>query len=414
MRRVVVTGLGLATPLGDSPAALADALAHGRSGLKTIELEAGSERLATLAGVAADPDDLDPKLLRRSDRFVHLALAAAQRAYADAGTPNDVPDASGVLMGVGFGGIASFCVQYDLMRERGPHRVSPLFVPLVIANMAAGHIAERLGWRGVNHTYSNACAAGASAIGEAFLKIQSGQLEVAAAGGAEAPLVGAAVAGFANMRALAKPGVGAKPFAADRAGFVLGEGAAVLILEEFERARYRKARIYAELSGYGTSADAYHITDPDPAGAGAEQAVRQALAAAGLSGSDLDYVNAHATGTPLGDAAEAAMLARVLGPEGLARTWVSSTKGLSGHLLGAAGALEAAITVQTIQTGILPPNLPLGTPDPNICLRLVRKPGMQQPVAAALSNSFGFGGVNVALVFTAPDLHIDSKSKRRP
>lgn len=393
-------------PLGNSPAELSESLFSGRLGLKPLALPHPQGQLETLAGVVeSDFPDIDAKQKRRLDRCAQLALQAACAAVRDARLTPPLPAAAGVFIGSGFGGIATLLEQADVLAARGPGRVSPFLVPAVIANAAAGHIAERFAVTGPSLTTVTACAAGANAIGEAWLRLQSGEIEIALAGGSEAALTALAVAGFQNMRALAPAAIGCRPFAADRAGFVMGEGAAMLVLENWQAALERRATIYAELSGYAVSADAHHITDPDPQGRGAETAVRQALRAANLAPEQIDYVNAHGTGTPNGDLAEARMLQRVFYRE--PRPWVSSSKGQLGHLLGAAGAVEAAIGILAVQSGILPANLPLAEPDPACALRLVRQTGQQAPLRHVLSNSFGFGGVNAALVFSRPDLAVE-------
>lgn len=408
-RRVVVTGVGVCSPLGNGPGAVLESLRTGRSGLRPVEWTLGDERLATAAGLAELPEEaVDARSRRRLDRFTLLALAAAAAAVEDTRGLGDEGSRreTGVFLGVGFGGIETFVAQSERLAQRGPRRVSPLFVPATIANIAAGQIAEKHGLRGPNLTYANACAAGATAIGEAWRQVRDGSLDLALAGGAEAAVVPLAAAGFASMRALADPEAGCRPFDRERTGFLLGEGATVLVLEEYERALARQSTIYGEILGYGASADAHHLTEPDPAGTGAELAVRRALAEGGVTPARIDYVNAHATGTPVGDRAEAEMLRRMLG-EAAAETWVSSTKGLTGHLLGAAGALEAAVTLLALQSGLLPPNLPCDAPEAG--LRLVREAGIQEPLEVALSTSFGFGGVNAALLFGAPDLGVDGR-----
>jgi 3-oxoacyl-[acyl-carrier-protein] synthase II len=311
----------------------------------------------------------------------------------------------GVFMGVGFGGIGTLLEEEEVRRNRGAHRVSPYLIPAIIPNTVAGRIAERFNLQGANLTISNACAASAVAIGEGYRRIRSGELDIALCGGAEAPITPLALAGFFSMRALSPTLEGCQPFSKNRKGFALAEGAAVLVLENYEQARSRATKIYGEIIGYACNADAYHVTDPDPEGKGAERVVRSALKDAGKNPEDMDYINAHATGTPRGDAAEARMIARVFSPARGKVPWVSSTKGMTGHLLGAAGALEAVISLLALQSGILPPNLPLG--DPEFPLSLVRECGLQVPLRTVLSTSFGFGGVNAVLIFARPDLQIE-------
>lgn len=404
-QRVAVTGIGVLCPLGHSAAELSESLFRGRSGLKPLALPHRHGQIETLAGVVSSEfPDLDAKQKRRLDRCSLLALQAACDAVRDARLAAPLAATSGVFVGSGFGGIATLLEQASVLDSRGPGRVSPFLVPAAIANAAAGYIAERFVVTGPNLTTVTACAAGANAIGEAWLRLQRGEISLAIAGGCEAPLTALAIAGFQNMRALAPAHVGCRPFAADRAGFAMGEGAAMLVLEPWQAALERRATIYAELSGYAVSADAHHITDPDPQGRGAETAVRQALRQAGITPEMVDYVNAHGTGTPAGDIAEAQMLARVFYRE--PRPWVSSSKGQLGHLLGAAGAVEAVISVLALQSGILPANLPVAQPDPACPLRLVQQPGQQAPLRHVISNSFGFGGVNAVLVFSRADLGV--------
>lgn len=405
-RRVAVTGLGVVSPLGADLGTVLRALQAGASALQPRVWALPEGELQALVGQAVlpDPDPVPPKLQRRIDRFAHLGLAAGLAAWADSREAPAPRGRSGIFMGVGFGGLGTIVRETRTLDERGPRRVSPFFIPGAIANILAGHLAELTGIVGPTLTYANACAAGSTAIGEAFLRIRHGELDVALAGGAESVLDPLGIAGFGALRALASPEHGVRPFADDRRGFALGEGAAVLVLEDYERALARHVRIYAEVVGYGASADAHHVTEPHPAGAGAERAVAHALTQAGMRAGDLDYINAHATGTPAGDAVEAAMLARLLGPCA-GRVHVSSTKGLTGHLLGAAGAVEALISILALTTGVLPPNSPCGEPCPEAAaLRLVRTAGGRAPLRSALSTSFGFGGVNAALVLKAAEL----------
>ncbi len=405
-RRVAVTGLGVVSPLGNDLGAVLRALQGGVSALspRTWPFPEGDLAALVAEAVLPDPDPLPAKLQRRLDRFAHLGLAAGLAAWADSREAPAPRGRHGIFMGVGFGGLGTIVRETRTLDSRGPRRVSPFFIPGAIANILAGHLAEMTGIVGPTLTYANACAAGSTAIGEAFLRIRHGELDVALAGGAESVLDPLGIAGFAALRALAPPEYGVHPFADDRRGFALGEGAAVLVLEDYERALTRHVRIYAELVGYGASADAHHVTEPHPAGAGAERAVALALTQAGMRAGELDYINAHATGTAAGDAVEAGMLARLLGPHA-DRVYVSSTKGLTGHLLGAAGAVEALISILSLTTGVLPPNLPCDRPCPEAAgLRLVRTAGERAPLRTALSTSFGFGGVNAALVLKAADL----------
>lgn len=406
MHRVAVTGIGVISPLGNSPGEVLRAILQGSSGLTPHPWEWRGETYHLPVGVSHLPEGiLSPQELRRYDRVVHLGLVAAHLGYEDAGKPSAKPERMGVFMGVGFGGIGTLLEEEEVRRNRGAHRVSPYLIPAIIPNTVAGRIAERFNLQGANLTISNACAASAVAIGEGYRRIRSGELDIAFCGGAEAPITPLALAGFFSMRALSPTLEGCQPFSKNRKGFALAEGAAVLVLENYEQARSRATKIYGEIIGYACNADAYHVTDPDPEGKGAERVVRSALKDAGKNPEDMDYINAHATGTPRGDAAEARMIARVFSPARGKVPWVSSTKGMTGHLLGAAGALEAVISLLALQSGILPPNLPLG--DPEFPLPLVRECGLQVPLRTVLSTSFGFGGVNAVLIFARPDLQIE-------
>jgi 3-oxoacyl-[acyl-carrier-protein] synthase II len=404
VNRVVVTGIGVISPLGNSPGEILKAITEGTPGLISYPFSWRGETYNLPVGISRLPEGiLSPHDLRRYDRVVQLGLSAAYLSYEDAGKPTAKPERMGVFMGVGFGGISTLLEQEETLRERGAHRVSPYLIPAIIPNTLAGRVAEIFHCEGANLTISNACAASAVAIGEGFRRIRSGELEVALCGGAEAPITPLALAGFFSMRALATTPQGCQPFSRTRNGFALAEGAAVLVLEDYERAQARATKIYAEILGYACNADAYHITDPDPEGKGAERVVRSALKDAGIRPEDVDYINAHATGTPRGDSAEAQMILRVFSRG--TPPWVSSTKGMTGHLLGGAGALEAVISLIALRSGILPPNLPCD--DPEFPLRLVLERGKQIPLQIVLSTSFGFGGVNAALIFSRPDLPIE-------
>ena len=397
--------MGVLCPIAGNPIELLAALRSGHSGLSALDLPYANGTLTTLAGtVSAATPAVDTKAARRWDRFSILAMQAAHDAVHDANLQGGMPKAAGVFFGSGFGGLATLMAQTDVLQARGPNRISPFLVPALIANAAAGHIAERFAVRGPALTYTSACASGANAIGEAYLRIRHGELVAAIAGGSEAPLHALAVAGFENLRALAPVDVGCLPFSARRQGFCMGEGAGCMVLEELDHALRRHATIYAEITGYATASDAHHIVEPDPEGKGAERAIRRALHAANLKPEHIDYVNAHATGTPIGDRVEADVLRRVFYDR---QPWVSSSKGQLGHLLGAAGAVEAVIVALAIQSGILPANVPVANDDSDCNLRLVDQPGRQAAIRHALSNSFGFGGVNAALVFSQADLNVD-------
>ncbi|QNP68959.1 beta-ketoacyl-[acyl-carrier-protein] synthase family protein [Streptomyces roseirectus] len=338
----------------------------------------------------------------RLDRCGQLALAAAAEAVADAGLDPAGWDGArvGVVLGNGIGGAATWEKQHDVLRDAGPLKVSPLLIPMLSVNMSAGYLAMEYGARGPNFVTATACASGTTAIGMARELLRTGRCDVVLTGGTEAPLVPSIVSGFSQMGALSKrradPAAASRPFDADRDGFVPAEGAAVLVLERAEHARARGARIRALVSGYGASADAHHATAPDPRGAGAELAVRAALSDAGVTGADVGHVNAHGTATPLNDVSEARLIRRAVGPHPA----VTSTKGVVGHALGAAGAIEAVATVLTVEEGHVPPTANLDSLDPEVELDVVAKTGRDLAVEVAVSNSFGFGGQNAVLVFS--------------
>jgi 3-oxoacyl-[acyl-carrier-protein] synthase II len=400
---IAITGLGLVTPAGIGVPA---------NWARILDAEPAAARDPALAGLAIDfacrvPGfDADALLGRRTawrlDRYVHLALVAAREAIADAGLQPSTWDSSrtGVVMGTALGGIGTFERAHDTLRAEGADKVSALLIPMMGVNMVAGYIAIDCGAHGPNVVTTTACASGGTAIGTARDLLRTGVCDVVIAGGVEASLTRTIVAGFTRMHALseqvADPAVASRPFDSGRDGFVIAEGAGVLVLERLAHARARGAVVRARLAGYGASADAFHATAPDPAGQGTERAVRAALADAGVAPGEVDHVNAHGTSTPQGDLAEARMLRRVLGD----RPAVTSTKGVTGHTLGGAGAIEAAYTVLAVQHGIVPPTANLDDPDSTIEVDVVAKAPRHVPIAAAISNSFGFGGQNAVLVFT--------------
>jgi 3-oxoacyl-[acyl-carrier-protein] synthase II len=349
---------------------------------------------------------MDPKEARRNDRFAQFAFAAAKQAVGDAGLEAAKIDGDrfGVFFGSGIGGIGTLEEQHRLLLERGPRRVSPFLIPSLISNMAGGIIAIALGARGPNFCLVSACASSAHAIGEAFKTIRAGDADVMLAGGSEASITPLGFAGFCAMKAMSTrnedPVRASRPFDRARDGFVMGEGGGMLLLESFEHARARGARIYCELAGYGASCDAFHITQPDPEGRGLMLAMRSALRNAGLPPERVDYVNAHGTSTPYNDKFETAAIKQVFGDHAR-RLKISSTKSMTGHLLGGAGAIEAAVAVKAIETGVIPPTINLDTPDPDCDLDYVPNVAQHVPVRAALSNNLGFGGQNAALVFRA-------------
>lgn len=408
-RRVVVTGLGAVTPLGSDVSTFWENLLAGKSGVGPItQFDASNLEVR----IAAEVKDFDPVALfgrreaRRHDRFTLFALEAARQAVADAGLrfEQEDRDAVGVIIGTGIGGALTFLENYDVLLKAGPRRVSPFMIPMMMPNAAAAVIAITYGLRGPNICVSSACATGAHAIGEAAEMIRRGDAEVMICGGSEAVIHPLAVSGFANMGALSsrndEPQRASRPFDANRDGFVLGEGAGVLVLESLEHAQARGARIYCELAGYGASCDAYHIAAPEEAGEGAALAMRRALADAGLPPEAVDYINAHGTSTPLNDRIETLAIRTVFGPHAN-HLAVSSTKSMIGHLLGAAGAVEAIVCVKTLETGWVHPTINYETPDPECDLDYVPNQARYLKPRVALSNSFGFGGHNGCLVFVA-------------
>jgi 3-oxoacyl-[acyl-carrier-protein] synthase II len=404
-RRVVVTGTGAVTPLGADVDQTWDGMHAGRSGVAPIAAFDPSELPVRFAAEVRhlDPDaHFGARDARRLDRFAQLGLVAARQALAQSGL--DVaaaPERVGVVFGSGLGGITTLVEQVGVLADRGPKRVSPFLVPMMMANMVTGQIAIETGARGPSSCTVTACAASATAIGDAADLVRLGRADAVVAGGAEAAVTPVCMAAFAQMKALSTrnddPAAASRPFDADRDGFVVGEGAGALVVEELEHARARGATVLAEILGYGATSDAHHLTAPDPAGAGAAAAMRAALVDAGLPAEAVDYVNAHGTSTVLNDRTEALAIREVLGT-GVA---VSSTKSVTGHLLGAAGAVEAVACTRVLATGLVPPTANLEHPDPDIGLDLVAREAREVPVRVALSNSFGFGGHNVTLLFGA-------------
>lgn len=407
-RRVVVTGLGLVTPVGHNACDSWDALVAGRSGTARISLFDPTGYESQVAGEVKDWDAakyMDRKEARRADRFTQFAAVAADEALRHAQYAIDPADGTNVavIIGTAIGGITTLMSEYDTLLAKGPGRVSPFLMPMMLPDMASGSLSIRLGAKGVNYCLVSACASGADSIGEAANIIRRGDADVAIAGGTEAPITPIAIAGFAAAKALTslndEPERASRPFDATRDGFVLAEGAGVLVLEAEEHARARGARILAEVAGYGATSDAYHITQPDEQGAGSTRAMRRALAEAGLQPDDIGYINAHGTSTSLNDRLETLAIKKVFGD--YAHTLpISSTKSMTGHLLGAAGAIEAAFSVLALTNGILPPTATLVTPDDACDLDYV--PGTARSAAgleAVMSNSLGFGGHNASLIF---------------
>ena len=408
-RRVVVTGLGMVTPVGLDVASTWEALIAGRSGVDYItafDAQNFPVRIAAEVKGFEPQRYLDRKEARRMDRFVQFAVAASLQAVEMAKLRLDPENADsvGVIIGSGIGGLLTLSEQFEVLFAKGPGRISPFLVPMMIADMAAGQVSILLGARGPNYAITSACASGAHAIGEAYETIRRGDAEVMIAGGSEAPITPIGVAGFASMRALSfrndDPPRASRPFDAERDGFVIGEGAAVLVLENLDFARERGAPLLAEIVGYGATADAYHITAPAEGGEGGLRAMRMALAKAGLRPEEIDYINAHGTSTPLNDALETAAIKALFGQHAY-RIPVSSIKSMVGHLLGAAGALEAAACVLALQHGVIPPTINLEHPDPECDLDYVPNVARRASLRTALSNSFGFGGHNATLIFKA-------------
>jgi 3-oxoacyl-[acyl-carrier-protein] synthase II len=403
----VVTGLGLVSPIGNSVVDAWSALLAGHAGAAPIsrfEVDGFPVRFAAEVKDFDVLEFVDSRAARRMDRCTHLLLAAARQAERDSGLEvSAVGERAGTAIGTALGGVASFEQTVLQLAGRGPGRVSPFSIVQTLPNLAAGWVSIELGTRGPLLSESTACAASSMAIGDALDAIRLGRAEVMVCGGTEAPVTPASVAGFAAMRALSTrnddPGSASRPFDAERDGFVLGEAAAVLVLEELEQARARRARVYAELVGYGVSSDANHVSDPDPVGANAARAVQMALADADLEPRQVGYVNAHGTSTPAGDAAETRVLKLAFGDALPGRPLVSSTKGATGHALGAAGAVEAVFTVLALHHGVLPPTINQAVPDPECDLDYLANAARTEQVEVALSNSFGFGGHNSVLAF---------------
>jgi 3-oxoacyl-[acyl-carrier-protein] synthase II len=404
-RRVVVTGIGPVTPVGTGVEAFWTGLTSGRNGVRRISRFPTDDLPVTVAGEVADFEPsawLDPKEIRRTDRFSHYAIAAAKVAWEDAGAPEVPSERAGVVFGTGIGGLETILIQHSVLLEKGPGRVSPFMVPALMANAAAGHLAMKYGFTGPNYCTVSACASSNHAIGEAMRLIRDDYLDLCIAGGSEAATLRLTVAAFSQMTALSKnpdPERASRPFDANRNGFVLSEGAAALILESEEHARARGARVYCEVAGYGMSDDAHHITAPDPKGSGATLAMRWALRDAGEEPEAVSYVNAHGTSTQLNDASETVAIKAALGEEVAHRVAVSSTKSMTGHMLGAAGAVEGAACALAIDRGVVPPTIHYETPDPDCDLDYVPNEPREMDVTLALSNSFGFGGQNACVAF---------------
>ncbi|PRZ13651.1 3-oxoacyl-[acyl-carrier-protein] synthase II [Laceyella sediminis] len=404
-KRVVITGLGIISPLGNDVNTFWNHLIAGKSGVGNITHFDTTDYAVKIAAEVKDFDPLnyiDKKEVRRMDRFVQFAVAAAKEALKHAELDMDKVDANrvGVYVGSGIGGLSTLENQHRVLMERGPRRVSPFFVPMMIANMSSGMVSIHTGAKGPNSAAISACATGTHCIGDSFKMLQRGDADVMLAGGTEATILPMAIAGFSAMGALSSrnddPQKASRPFDRDRDGFVMGEGATVLVLETLEHAQKRGANIIAEVVGYGMTADAYHITSPDPHGDGAKRSMEMALSDAGLKPEDIDYINAHGTSTDINDKFETMAIKAAFG-EHAHKLAISSTKSMMGHLLGAAGAIEAAVLALTLKEQIIPPTINLENPDPECDLDYVPNEARKARVRAAISNSLGFGGHNATI-----------------
>jgi 3-oxoacyl-[acyl-carrier-protein] synthase II len=410
-RRVVVTGLGVITPVGNDLQTFWQNLVAGRSGIGPITHFDASAFDCQIAGEVRDFDPVTyfktPKDVRRTDRYTHLAIAAAKNAMADAGLtePLGDPERFGCMIGSGIGGLKTTADQHTVLMNKGPSRLSPFMIPMLIGNMASGMVSMEYGLQGPNYATVSACATSAHSIGEAWRMIREGDADAFVAGGSEAAIVPLGIGGFAAMKAMSTrnddPAASSRPWDKDRDGFVMGEGAGIVVLEELEHAKKRGARIYGEIAGYGLTSDAYHMSAPLPNHEQAQRSMRMALSKAGLNTTDVDYINAHGTSTPVGDIAEVRAVKAVFGDHARGSMLVSSTKSMTGHLLGAAGAVETVVCLQTINTGVIPPTINLHTPGAECDLDFVPHTAREAKVKVALNNSFGFGGHNVSLVARA-------------
>ena len=409
-RRVVVTGLGIVSPIGNTVAEAWENALAGKSGITRITRFDPSRLSSQIAGEVKNFDIapyMSPKEARRMDIFIHYGMAAALQAWRECGLPITPQNAErvGINFGSGIGGLPLIEAQHRELQEKGPRRISPFFIPGTIINMTAGLLSIEIGAKGPNVAMVTACTTSTHCIGEAGKSIRYGEADVMIAGGSEAVVTELAMGGFASARALSTrnddPATASRPWDKERDGFVLGEGAGALVLEEYEHAKARGARIYCELIGYGMSADAYHMTAPSEDGDGAFRCMRNALKDAGIDAAKVDYINAHGTSTPLGDVAETRAVKRALG-EHASKVVVNSTKSMTGHLLGAAGGVEAVFTALAIRDQVSPPTINLRTPDPECDLDYVPNKARRMPIRVAMSNSFGFGGTNATLIFARP------------
>ncbi len=406
-RRVVVTGLGIVSPLGIGLEENWDAVSNGRSGIGPITRFDPKDVNSKIAGEVKNfnPEDyIDKKEIKKMDTFLHYSLAAGKMAMADSGLVINDENAErvGVLVGSGLGGLETIEKYHSLMLEKGPKKISPFFIPMLIVNLAPGHISMYFGCKGPNSSIVTACATGNHSIGEAFKIIQRGDADAMIAGGVESTITPLAVGGFCAMKALStrndEPERASRPFEKDRTGFVMAEGAGIIVLEEMESAVKRGANIYGEITGFGCNADAHHITAPSPGGEGAARCMNLALKDSGIKSEDIDYVNAHGTSTYMNDLCETQGMKSVF-KENAKKLWVSSTKSMTGHLLGAAGGVEAVFSLLTIKNGVVPPTINYETPDPECDLDYVANTAREKQVGTVMSNSFGFGGTNATLIF---------------
>lgn len=409
-KRVGITGIGLVTPVGNDTASSWQAIRDGQSGVAPITTFDASRHDVRIAAVVKDfnaLDYLDRKEVRRTERFIHFAVAAARQAIDDSGLDvASMPDDVGIVIGSGSGGLQVMEDQFRVLFEKGPDRISPFFITQMVTDMAAGYVSMMLGARGPNFATVSACATGANAIGESFEMIRRGDAKAMLAGGTEAGVTSMTVAAFDTMHALSRrndePARASRPFDNDRDGFVIGEGAGVLVLEELDHARQRGAHIYAEVIGYAATSDAHHITEPAPGGAGLARALRRAIAKAGISHDQVGYINAHGTSTRYNDRDETAAIKSVFGEQAY-KIPVSSTKSMIGHLTGAAGGVEIGITALSLHNGILPPTINYETPDPECDLDYVPNTARKSDIRVAISNSMGFGGHNAVVVLAKPE-----------
>lgn len=402
--------MGIQTPLGGDLETFWNNLSNGVSGIKRVTLFDVTNYDCQIGGEVAGFEPAKwfkvPKDARRADRYTQLAMAAAKLAMADAGmegAPGN-PERFGVVVGSGIGGLESLSQQHEVLMTKGPSRISPFMIPMMISNMASGLISMEYGLQGPNYAPVSACATSAHAIGEAWRMIREGDADLFLAGGSEAAIVPLGIGGFGAMKALStrnhEPEKASRPFDKGRDGFVMGEGAGVLVLEEYEHAKKRGAKIYGEVIGYGLTADAYHMTSPLPDGEGAQRCMRMAMAKAGLNPTDIDYINAHGTSTPVGDICETRAVKAVFG-EHAKKLSVSSSKSMTGHLLGAAGVVESVVCTLAIQKGVVPPTINLDNPDDECDLDFTAHTAKERPIRVALNNSFGFGGHNATLALRA-------------